>query len=146
MRYSFLICCLLTLANCVAVSNQSPQGTQPVTAPPVSEVPLSQQAAIDRAITLASQPQPEINRAHVPPHLVQAEQMTLATAFQRFLNSDTIGAGNDPNLTVWVITLEGIWTSGMPRPTEVPSPEPYRRYIVILNSATGDAMAIAARP
>src|SRR5258705_11412834 len=117
MRYSILICCLLALVSCVSIKSQAPQGTQAVNTPSGTILPLSKQAAIDRAIALASQPRPELNAAQVPPRLVQAEQMILAAAFQRFMNDDTVPAGNDPNLSVWVVTLEGVWTSGMPAPT-----------------------------
>ncbi len=146
MRYSILICCLLALVSCASLRSQASQGAQAVNTPSRTVLPLSKQAAVDRAIALASQPQPELNAAQAPPRLVQAEQMTLVAAFQRFLNGDSVAAGNDPNLSVWVIKLEGVWTSGMPAPPDVPAPEPYRHYIVILNVITGDDIAIAAQP
>src|SRR5258706_14120974 len=81
MRYSILVCCLLALVSCVSIKSQAPQGTQAVNTPSGTILPLSKQAAIHRAIALASQPRPELNAAQLPPRPLHAERRILPAAF-----------------------------------------------------------------
>jgi hypothetical protein len=107
---------------------------------------ISEQQAIEIAIKSASAGRPELSGAKIPPKNVRAEQMTLAAALKRVMGDGGIPAGEDPNMTVWVVSMEGIWTDEFPRPTGIPIPEPYRHFSVILNAKTGAEIGSAANP
>ena len=107
---------------------------------------ISRQAAIDIALKIASTSQPEMSGALVTPEAVRAELTTLVTATRRLTGSDSVGAGYSPDMAVWLITMDGTWTDEFPRPTDMPAPEPYHHYGVILDASSGESISISARP
>jgi hypothetical protein len=107
---------------------------------------ISRQAAIDSALRISSESHPEISGALTTPEAVQAELTTLVTATQRLTGSDSVGTGYSPDMAVWLITMDGIWTDEFPRPTDRPAPEPYHHYGVILDASSGESISISARP
>ena len=102
-----------------------------------SKVPgkgINQQEAIDAAIKIASHSQPEISGSQVPPSNVHAEQMTLGQAEKRIQSDAT---GYDPEMLVWLVTMDGIWLDEFPLPTGMATPEPYHHFTFILDQKTG---------
>ena len=81
----------------------------------------------------------------MPPTNIHAEQMTLAPAAKRLWDNTDVGVGYDPNMTVWLVSMEGIWTDEFPRPTGTPTPEPYHHFAVVLNAKTGQETGSSAR-
>ena len=147
-RFSMVYaCCLIVLALTIvscAESKPTPTLGGSQTSPPSPFI--SEQQAIEIAIKSASMGRPELSGAKIPPKNVRAEQMTLAAALKRVMGDVGVPAGEDPNMMVWVVSMEGIWTDEFPRPTGIPSPEPYHRFSVILNAKTGAEMGSAASP
>ena len=113
---------------------------------PTPSPSISEQEAIAIAIKNASMSSPGLSGAKIPPENVHAEQMTLAVAVKRLTGNDDVGAGYDPNMTVWLVSMEGIWTSEFPRPTGWPTLQPYHHFAVILNAKTGEEIGSSARP
>jgi hypothetical protein len=138
MRQVLIIFTVVFLVGCSANSN----ALQTVTPSPF----ISEQQAIEIAIKDASMGHPELSRAKTPPKNAQAEVITLAAAEKRLTGHDSVPVGYDPNMMVWFVSMEGIWTDEFPRPTDLPSPEPYHHFSIILNAKTGETMAHGARP
>ena len=101
---------------------------------------------MDIALKISSMAQPEISGALTQPENIQAELTTLAIATKRLMGSDSVGAGYSPDVIVWLITMDGTWTDEFPRPTDMPTPEPYHHYGVILNASTGEHISTSTHP
>ncbi len=128
----------LLLAGCSVAGMEQPT--------PGVRTGISQQAAIDRALGIALIPQPEINAAQTQTQNAQAELTTLGPAMERLIGSDSLPSGFQPDRLVWLVTMEGTWTDGFPRPADLPTPEPYHHYTVILDANTGAVISVSARP
>ena len=63
--------------------------------------------------------------------------MTLEEAVRQINPENAVAVGYDPNLRVWFVTMEGIWTDEFSRPEGFPTPSPYHHYVVILDAKTG---------
>jgi hypothetical protein len=42
--------------------------------------------------------------------------------------------------------MDGIWLDEFPRPTDLPTPEPYQHFIIIIDAKSGAPIESAARP
>ncbi|HKZ79068.1 MAG TPA: hypothetical protein VI793_19205 [Anaerolineales bacterium] len=138
MRQAIIVFMVLSLASCSTASKEQRTSTPSPF--------ISQQEAIDIALEISSMSQPEISGALTKPENIQAELTTLIVATKRLMGSDSIGAGYSPDMMVWLITMDGTWTDEFPRPTDIPTPEPYHHYGVILNASTGEHISTSARP
>jgi hypothetical protein len=138
MRQAIIAFMVLLFVSCSAVSC----GQRTRTPSPF----ISQQEAIDIALKISSMPQPEISGALTKPVNIQAERTTLAIATKRLMGTDSVGAGYSLDMTVWLITMDGTWTDEFPRETDLPTPEPYHHYGVILNASTGEDILTSAHP
>ena len=107
---------------------------------------ISEQEAIDAAIESASMSRPELSGSQVTPSHVQAERMTLGEAVKRIDENNRVAAGYSPTLVVWLVTMDGIWLDEFPRPMDLPTPEPYRHLIIIIDANSGLEIESAARP
>ena len=122
---------------------------QPDTASPTVTISglITQQAAIEAALRIAMSSYPEISASLVLPRDIVATQMTLTQAEQTvYGQAATIPAGYPPELPVWVVTMEGRWLDEFPRPTDSPTPVPYRQLTVILDAATGLEISALHQP
>jgi hypothetical protein len=138
MRYTILAWAVLLLAGCmVAGSGQRMPSPAPL---------INRQAAIDIALRISSESHPEMSGVLTTPEAVQAELTTLAVATKRLTGGDSAGAGYSPDMAVWLVTMDGTWTDEFPRPTDMPAPEPYHHYGVILDASSGESISISARP
>ncbi len=118
---------------------------QAPTATPV--VKLSREQAVEAALEMARSPQVEIGPAQVPPQNVQAVLTTYAEVQRQEMHTDDdLLRGTDAGeRLVWLVIMEGRWENGFPMPTGVPTPEPYPRYMVVLDALTGEQVMVAAR-
>ena len=107
---------------------------------------ISQQEAVDAALKIASVFRPELSGSPAPPSNIHAEQMTLGEAMKHIGENNNIGAGYTPNMLVWFVTMDGIWLDDFPRPTDLPTPEPYRHCTVIIDAGTGLQIELSLRP
>jgi hypothetical protein len=107
---------------------------------------ISEQEAMDVALKSASMSRPELSGSQVTPSHVQAEQMTLGEAVKRIDENNSVPAGYSPNMPVWLVTMDGIWLDEFPRPMDLPTPEPYRHFIIIIDANSGLEIESAARP
>ena len=107
---------------------------------------ISEQEAMDVALKSASMSRPELSGSQVTPSHVQAEQMTLGEAVKRIDENNSVPAGYSPNMVVWLVTMDGIWLDEYPRPMDLPTPEPYRHFIIIIDAKSGIEIESAARP
>lgn len=107
---------------------------------------MSEEQAIDIVVKDASASRPELSAAQIPPTNIHAEQLTLAAAETLLTGSANVPTGYEPNMIVWVVSMEGIWLDLAPRPTGFPIPEPYRHFSVIIDAKTGEAFQSSAHP
>src|SRR5262245_3505413 len=107
---------------------------------------ISEQEAIDTALKSASVSRLEISGSQVTPSNVHAERMTLGEAVKRIDEKNSVAAGYSPDMLVWLVTMDGVWLDGFPRPTDLPTPEPYQHFIIILDAKTGLEIESSARP
>ena|SRR5688572_10232496 len=100
---------------------------------------ISKQQAIDAALEIALTSHPEISGAQVTPSNIRVEQMTLDEAVKHINPTNDVAASYDPTMTVWFVTMEGLWLGEMPAPGVSPTPEPvpYHHYAIILDAKTG---------
>lgn len=120
---------LVALVGCGSVTKDS------VT--PTASNLISQQQAIDVALQMAMNSLPEVSGSKVLPREIEAKAMTLGEAVKIVWGNADVPAGYQSNMMVWVVTMEGYWTDEFPRPTGLPSPEPYRHFAVIIDATTG---------
>jgi hypothetical protein len=84
MRYVIWSLLLIWLTSCTGLVHKEPIAleitTESLLAP--ARTLITEQAAIETAVMMASQTQPEISGARVPPHNIQAKQTTLMAALQ----------------------------------------------------------------
>ncbi len=107
---------------------------------------INREVAIDIALKISSTSHPEMSGALTKPEDIHAELTTLAMATQRLTGSDDVGAGYSPDMAVWLVTMDVTRTDEFPRQTDVPAPEPYRHYGVILDARSGESISTSARP
>ena len=107
---------------------------------------ISEQEAMDVALKSASISRPELSGSQVTPSNIQAEQITLGEAVKRIDENNSVPAGYSPNILVWLVTMDGIWLDEYPRPIDLPTPEPYRHFIIIIDAKSGLEIESAARP
>lgn len=109
---------------------------------------LTQEQAIEAAVKAAKESRPEMSGAQVEPSNVQAEQLTLAEAVKRLRTEGEPARGYDPQMPVWLVTMDGVWYDEFQAPdvTEVVTPEPYHHFMLILDAKTGLVIESAARP
>ena len=105
---------------------------------------ISEQKAIDAALKSASMSRPEMSGSQVTPSNVHADQMTLGEAVKRIDENDDVAARYSPDMLVWLVTMDGIWLDEFPRPTGLPTPEPYRHFFMILDEKSGLEIESAA--
>lgn len=108
-------------------------------ATPTLQAAFSRQQAIDAAITQARGDQ--INAPQEDPHDPQAELMTVADAYQRLAMQAYSAPGQSQAEAVWLVTLQGSWSSGASTPAE-----PYHHYWVILDANTGALVTYTVGP
>src|SRR5215212_4185543 len=97
----------------------------------ITQKGMSEQEAIDAALKSAAMSRPEISGSQVNPSNVQAEQMSLGEAVRRIDENSSVATGYSPDMLVWLVTMDGIWLDEFPRPTDLPTPEPYQHFIII---------------
>ncbi len=107
---------------------------------------LTEAEAIEAAVKAAKGSRPEMSAAQVEPTNVQVKQLTLAEAVKRLRADGKPARGYDPQMPVWLVTMDGIWLDEFPRSTEMPTPEPYQHFMMILDAQTGLLIESAARP
>ena len=107
---------------------------------------ISEQDAIKVAVEIASVPRPEISAGQTTPTNLRAERMTLGEAFQRIHAGEEIPSGRSADLPVWLVFMDGIWLDEFPRPADLPTPEPYRHLVVILDAKSGAEIESTFRP
>lgn len=108
---------------------------------------LSEQKAIDAALEIASSSRPEMSGAQVTPSNVTAKQMTLREAVKMIDKNNQPATGYDPTMTVWFITMDGLWLGGMSAPGgPTPEPVPYHHYMIIIDAKTGLAIESSLKP
>ena len=129
----FAILMVLLLSGCSKESNTADEG-------------ISKQEAINAALKSASMSRPEISGSQVTPSNVHAEEMTLGEAVKRINENNGVAAGYSPDLLVWLVTMDGVWLDEFPRPTDLPAPEPYQHFIIIIDAKSGLEIQSAARP
>ena len=112
----------------------------------VTDNGISKQEAIDIALKIASMSRPEMSGSQVTPSNVHAEQMTLGEAIRRIRENSDVPTGYAPDMFVWLVTMDGVWLDEFPRPTDLPTPEPYRHFIIIIDAKTGLEIEGSARP
>jgi hypothetical protein len=129
----FVLCMALLFSGCSKGSNTINDG-------------ISEEKAIDAALKSAAISRPEMSGSQVTPSNVHAEQMTLSGAVKRIDESNSVAAGYSPDMVVWLVTMDGLWLNEFPRPTDVPTPEPYQHLIIIIDATSGIEIESAARP
>jgi len=107
---------------------------------------ISEQEAIDAALKSAAMSRPEISGSQANPSSVQAEQMSLGEAVRRIDENSSVATGYSPDMLVWLVTMDGIWLDEFPRPTDLPTPEPYQHFIIIIDAKSGLEIESSARP
>lgn len=139
-----LLVALLPVGGCANPRSLGPARMEAATATPA--VNLSREQAIEAALELARSPQVEISPAQVPPQNVQAVLTTYAEVQRQEMHiPDDLLSGTDAGgRLVWLVIMEGRWESGFPMPTGVPTPEPYPRYMVVLDAMTGEQLMVAS--
>ncbi len=127
MRHLFSLVIVLLLSSCsnIGVGSQTPT---PVTA-------ISFEEAKRIAIETGSHGVIEIAPISATPRVVQVELITLGEAFER--TNTSVPRGDDPQALVWYIQLEGLWKDAFPRLQTDPTPIPFPRLAVMINSQTG---------
>src|SRR5215212_10902308 len=114
----FMLFMVLLFSGCANGSNPTNEG-------------ISEQEAIDAALKSAAMSRPEISGSQANPSSVQAEQMSLGEAVRRIDENSSVATGYSPDMLVWLVTMDGIWLDEFPRPTDLPTPEPYQHFIII---------------
>lgn len=72
--------------------------------------------------------------------------MSLEDAVKQIDPENGVAARYDPNMKVWFVTMEGLWTDEFPRSEGLPRPLPYHHYVVILDAKTGLGIEISVSP
>jgi hypothetical protein len=98
---------------------------------------IREQEAIDAALETASTSRPEISGPQKEPSNIRAEQITLDEALKKMSKENQPPSGYDPNMIVWLVTMEGLWLNEMDAPGVAITPAPYRHYAVIIDANTG---------
>lgn len=104
---------------------------------------MSEQEAIDIAIYHCDLGHLQ---AQESPHNIQADLTTLDNAL-RILADDNYH-GRDPELMVWLITMEGTWLLFGPPPvagTPTPEPPQFHHCAVIITATTGELISVSNR-
>ena len=103
---------------------------------------ISEQEAIDLAIYHCDLGHLQ---AQESPYNVQVDLITLDDAL-RILTDDNYG-GREPELMVWLITMEGTWLLSGPPPVGTPTSEPsqFHHCAVIITATTGELISVSNR-
>ena len=112
----------------------------------VTDNSISKQEAIDIALKITSMSRPEISGSQVTPSNVHAEQMTLGEAIKRISENSDVASGYTPDMLVWLVTMDGVWLDEFPRPSDLPTPEPYQHSTIIIDAKTGFEIESSVRP
>jgi hypothetical protein len=128
--------CLL-LASCSKV---------PVATKPAAIELLSREQAISMALRSASMSRPEVSGALVTPQNVQAEQMTLGAAVQRLPGNPSVPVRYNPQMPVWLVTIDGLWANEVQAPGITATQAPYHHYAVVLDALTGTEIESSLKP
>ena len=139
MRKNESLTCLLVLLTVLLFSGCSKGST-------TTNERISEQEAVDAALQSAAMSRPELSGSQVTPSNVHAEQMTLSEAVKRIDENNSVATGYSPDTLVWLVTMDGIWLDEFPRPTDLPTPEPYQHLILIIDATSGLEIESAARP
>jgi len=131
--YLFSFLTILLLSGCALESRTTNNG-------------ISEQEAIDATLKIVSTGQPEVSGSQVTPFNVHAEQMSLGEAIKRISERGEVGAGDNPNMLVWLVSMDGVWLDEFPRPADLPTPEPYRHALIIIDAKTGLEIRGSMRP
>ena len=107
---------------------------------------ISEQEAIEAALKIALESRPEMSAAQVTPSNIQAEQMSFDEATKRIQELNEVPSGYSPDLPVWLVTMDGIWLDLYGTSAGLPTPEPYRHMMIILDAKTGLELESGARP
>lgn len=107
---------------------------------------VNQQQAIDAALKIAAMSQPEISGSQVTPFNIHAELMMLGKAENRIQEGNSVPAGYDPEMLVWLVTMDGIWLDEFPVPTSMVTPESYHHFTIIIEQKTGLEVESSAHP
>ncbi len=126
----------LMLVGCSMVKNRQPTPTVSTT--------ISQEEAIEIAVQIALQGGVEINPPSIKPYNARAELANLSEALKSLTGNDAIPVGENPNTLVWMVTMDGLWTSGFPHPPGTPTLEPYQHFTVLIDASTGGQEFVSA--
>lgn len=107
---------------------------------------LTEAEAIEAARRIAAESRPEMSGSQIAVDNIHAERMRFVEAVARLSDETRLVAMTDPGLAVWLVTLDGEWLDEFPRPTDAPTPEPYRHMTIILDAQTGHEITSSARP
>ena len=122
------------------VGCKSPSGT--------SNSYVGEQQAIAAALESASTSRPEISGPQEKPSNINAQKMTLAEAVKKINKNNQPASEYDPKMTVWFVTMDGLWLGEMSAPGDVPAPEPvpYHHYAIIIDAKTGSEIESSLSP
>ena len=126
MRHLLGLAIVLLLASCSNIGAGSPTPT------PVTTISLEEAKRI--AIETGSHGVVEIALISATPRVLQAELITLKEVFDR--QNSSIPRGDDPQALVWYVRLEGLWKDAFPRLPTDPTPQPFPRLAVMIDSQT----------
>ena len=110
-----------------------------------NDVSITQQESMELAVEIASLSIPEISGSQVAPSNIHADKSTLEEAVDRInANRQNVLSDQSPDRQVWLVTMDGIWLP--PNAPDLPMPEPYRHFSIILDAETGDEMLRSMQP
>lgn len=107
---------------------------------------ISREDAIQHARDIASVNQPELEATNVPFTNVRAERMTFLEAVKRAWKTDAVPSGQDPQQTVWLVTMDGEWHNAFPMPTGTPPQQPLHHFTAIVDAMTGEMLGSSYTP
>ncbi len=110
---------------------------------------ISEEAARDRAVRIASTDDFHFTGATGPVSVVREDQMTMQSALQ-FMQEQQLACNYDSDKEsitsrVWVVTMESVWPQNFP-PVLTPTPTwaPWHTLVVVLDAATGGMVCMDA--
>lgn len=107
---------------------------------------ISAPHAIAIALENALMGSTELGRSETLPTNIEAAQMTLAAAQERATGEKSAFIGGDPNMLVWLVSMEGKWIpSGFISPDSA-AQHPLHHCFIIIDAETGNVMGIRATP
>ncbi len=88
----------------------------------------------------------ELGRSETLPTNIQAAQMTLAAAQERATGEKSVFTVDDPNMLVWLVSMEGVWTPGGFISSDYAAQHPLHHCFLIIEAGTGRVLSILATP